>query len=327
MGHDLNRVLKQLAKALPGQAISELRPLTTGFSNETYLVEGAIEDPGLILRLPPAAGAMLDGWGVLDQARIYQALGEVPGAPPVPGVVVVSDDPDQPFFVMERVPGEAIDDINMQPWFTEASDAERNRLCRAWIGAFASNAKLAPVAALGPAMTPEQDLHRWRTFAGSAQSDATVSAIGRLLKRPAPRSGPPGVVHGDPKLSNLMWHQGRISAMLDWEMALNGEPLSDLAYMLYTFENRYHPATRAQQLPGMLTRDETIALWEIESGRSAAGFEWHEIAQFCKLCAILAEGVNMRNTGRSDDPKLAYFAANLDSWIALTEAMLDDAGL
>ena len=55
--------------------------------------------------------------------------------------------------------------------------------------------------------------------------------------------------------------------------------------------------------------------------------EWHEIAQFCKLCAILAAGVEMRNSGRSDDPKLAYFQTNLDSWIALTRAMLDDAGL
>ena len=327
MGRDLTQVLDLVAKALPGHAISGLKPLTTGFSNETYLIEGEIAGPGLILRLPPLAGAMLDGWGVLDQARIYQALGEVAGAPPVPKVAATSGDPLMPFFVMERVPGEAIDDIAMQPWFTDASDAQRKPYCRDWIGAFTRNARLAPVAALGPVLTPEEDLRRWQAFARSAQSQATVDAAGRLLKRPAPRSGPPAVVHGDPKLSNLMWHEGRISAMLDWEMALNGEPLSDLAYMLYTFENRYHPATRAQKLPGMLTRDEAIALWEAESGRSAEGIEWHEIAQFCKLCAILAEGVNMRSTGRSSDPKLAYFAANLGSWIALTEAMLDDAGL
>ena len=323
MSRDPATILERLAQVLPDGGVNGLRPLTTGFSNETYLVEG----PDLILRLPPLAGAMLDGWGVLDQARIYRALGEIAGAAPVPRVVAVSEDPGLPFFVMERVPGEAIDDLNMQPWFTEASDAERNRLCHEWIAAFAGNARLAPVAALGPAMTPEDDLRRWRAFAGAAQSDATVSAIDRLLNRPAPRSGPPSLVHGDPKLSNLMWQDGQISAMLDWEMALNGEPLSDLAYMLYTFENRYHPATRAQQLPGMLTRNETIALWEAESGRSAEGVEWHEIAQFCKLCSILAEGVSMRNTGRSSDPKLAYFAANHDRWIALTEAMLDDAGL
>ncbi len=323
MGHDLNRVRDLLAQALPAQPVAGLRPLTTGFSNETYLVEG----PDLILRLPPAAGAMLDGWGVLDQARIYRALGEVAGGPPVPRVAAVSEDPDLPFFVMERVPGEAIDDINMQPWFTEASDAERSRLCRTWIAAFARNAKLVPVAVLGPAMTPEEDLRRWRAFAGAAQSDATVSAIDRLLERPAPRSGPPAIVHGDPKLSNLMWSNGEISAMLDWEMALNGEPLADLAYMLYMFESHFHPPTRALKLSGMLSREEAIALWSAETGRPAKGVEWHEIAQFCKLCAIVAEGVNMRVSGRSSDPKLVYFQANLDSWLALTRSMLDDMGL
>jgi len=47
MSHDLDRVLARLAEALPGHAISGLRPLTTGFSNETYLVEGARPDPAL----------------------------------------------------------------------------------------------------------------------------------------------------------------------------------------------------------------------------------------------------------------------------------------
>lgn len=323
MSHDLDRVLARLAEALPGHAISGLRPLTTGFSNETYLVEGA----DLILRLPPAAGSMLEGFGVLDQARVYQALGEVPDGPPVPRIVAMVDDPQTPFFVMERVPGEPINDLAPQAWFAEADTATRRDVCREWIGIFAANAQLAPLPQLGPLQSPEDNMVRWRAFAEQAQSAPTVAAIDRLLARPAPISGPPAIVHGDPKLSNLMWHEGHVSAVLDWEMALNGEPLGDLAYMLYGFENRYHPATRAQKLPGMLVRNEVIALWEERTGRSASGVEWHEIAQFCKLCAILAAGAEMRNSGRSDDPKLAYFQTNLDSWIALTRAMLDDAGL
>lgn len=323
MPHDLRHVQARLAEMLPGQAILGLRPLTTGFSNETYVVEG----PDLILRLPPAAGTMLEGFGVLDQARVYLALGAVPGGPPVPAIVAMADDPQTPFFVMKRVPGEAINDLAPQPWFADADEATRRDVCRQWIATFARNARLAPVPQLGAPQTPEDNLRRWQAFAERAQSAETVAAIDRLLARPAPVSGPPAVVHGDPKLSNLMWQDGRVSAVLDWEMALNGEPLGDLAYMLYAFESRFHPATRAQKLPGMLNRAEVIALWEAETGRSSAGVEWHEIAQFCKLCAILAEGVEMRNSGRSDDPKLAYFQANLDSWIAITRAMLEHAGL
>ena len=134
------------------------------------------------------------------------------------------------------------------------------------------------------------------------------------------------VVHGDPKLSNLMWQDRQITAVLDWEMAINGDPLSDLAYMLYGFHSDFHPATRAQMLPGMLNRDEVIALWEKVSGRSAEGLLWHEIAQFAKLSSILAEGVTMFKTGRSTDPKLAYFQQNLDNFIGVTHAMLDAGG-
>ena len=131
------------------------------------------------------------------------------------------------------------------------------------------------------------------------------------------------MVHGDTKLSNLMWNEGRTSAMLDWEMALNGEPLADLGYMLYGFESAYHGDTTPQRQPGMLKRDQVISLWSEVSGRSANGVFWHEIAQIGKITAIIAEGTNMWVTGRSQDPKLEYFAKNLDYYLGVMAAMLD----
>jgi aminoglycoside phosphotransferase (APT) family kinase protein len=166
----------------------------------------------------------------------------------------------------------------------------------------------------------------WQRFAAGAQCPSLVEMIDRLLKVPAPLSGTPAVIQGDSKLSNLMWDDYRISAMLDWEMSLNGEPLADLGYMLYLFESEYHGATRAQKLSGMLKRDQVIALWEEVSGRSAKGIMWHEIAQIAKITAIIAEGTNMFNTGRSSDPKLAYFKQNLDHYLEVVAAMLAGSG-
>ncbi len=300
-------------------------PLTTGFSNETYLIEG----PDLILRLPPAAGAMLDGHDVLDQARIYQALAAGPGAPQVPQVALVCEDPEPlgaPFFVMQRVAGEAIDDIKLQPWFADGSDGLRGQICRSWVTAFAGNALLAPLPVLGAAVSPEDDARNWRAFAEQANCPQLVALFDRLLVQLAPLSGPPAVIHGDTKLSNLMWQDGEITAILDWEMALNGEPLADLGYMLYSFESPYHAATRAQKLPGMLTRAEVIALWEQVSGRSAEGVFWHEIAQIGKIAAIIAEGCNMWDSGRSTDPKLELFKANMGYYLGVMEQMLDGGG-
>lgn len=317
---------ERLRAVLPdGARISGIEPLTTGFSNETYRIQGL----DLILRLPPSAGAMLDGHDVIAQAKIYRELGEAPGAPPVPGIVHIGEDASVlgvPFFVMECVAGESIHDTQLQEWFTGASDASRADICRQWIATFASLARMQPLAVLGPPVSPEDDARKWQRFAANAACSELVSLFDRLLERPAPRTGAPAIVHGDTKLSNLMWSDGKVSAMLDWEMALNGEPLADLGYLLYGFESDYHGPTTPMKQPGMLGRADMIALWEEHSGRSAQGVEWHEIAQIGKVNAIIAEGTAMYVSGRSQDPKLAYFQKNLDYYLGVMRAMLDGGG-
>lgn len=326
MARDLDQLKALLEGLLPNEAaITVVTPMTTGFSNDTYLIEG----PDLILRLPPAAGAMLDGHDVIAQARIYAALEKTPGAPPVPRIVHIEESAGllgAPFFIMARVPGESVNDIEMQPWFTEASDAVRRQMCRDWVSAFGNLARLQPLNVLGAAVSPEDDLRMWQRFAETAQCPQLVDMIARLLKVPAPLSGAPALIQGDSKLSNLMWDNFRISAMLDWEMSLNGEPMADLGYMLYLFESEYHGATRAPKLSGMMKRDEVIALWEQVSGRSAQGVFWHEVAQIAKISAIIAEGKNMFDTGRSSDPKLAYMKQNLDYYLGVVAAMLVAGG-
>ncbi len=76
----------------------------------------------------------------------------------------------------------------------------------------------------------------------------------------------------------------------------------------------------------MFTRDEVIALWEEVSGRSAKGVFWHEIAQIGKITAIMAEGVDMWVSGRSQDPKLELFAKNFDYFLGVMRSMLDGGG-
>jgi aminoglycoside phosphotransferase (APT) family kinase protein len=326
MSREIASMLKALRRVLPGgENIKAIQLLTTGFSNDTYHIEGL----NLILRLPPAAGAMLDGHDVIAQARIYQGLGRIAGGPPVPEIAFICEDVSllgAPFFAMECIAGEAVHDTDLQDWFTGASDPQRGDYNRQWVSAFAGLARLDPLPFLGTPVLPEDDVRMWQAFAQAADCPELAALFDRLLAVPAPRSGPPAVVHGDTKLSNLMWQDGRISAVLDWEMALNGEPLADLGYMLYGFNSAYHGPTTPQKQPGMLDRNQVIALWEQVSGRSAEGVFWHEIAQIGKISAIIAEGVNMHVTGRSTDPKLTHFLKNRDYFISVMQAMLDGGG-
>jgi aminoglycoside phosphotransferase (APT) family kinase protein len=327
VSRDNRTILDALRAYLPGgAAIEAVVPLTTGFSNETYRIEGR----DWILRLPPAAGAMLEGHDVIAQARLYRGLGEVDGGPPVPAIVAICEDAGvlgAPFFVMECIAGEPVHDTALQDWFTGPDDAFRSRLASGWVSAIGSFARLQPLADLGDPVSPEDDARMWQAFAAKAGCSELVEAFDRLLAVPAPRSGPSAIIHGDVKLSNFMWHDERLSAVLDWEMALNGDPLADLAYALLWVESPHHVAVTPHRQPGMLDRAGIIAAWEATSGRSADGVGWHEIAQMGKTNAIIAEGTAMFTSGRSADPKLAYFQKNLDYYLGAMNAMLDAEGL
>jgi aminoglycoside phosphotransferase (APT) family kinase protein len=327
VSRDIEAIAGALRAYLPGgEAIRAVVPLTTGFSNETYRIEGQ----DWILRMPPAGGAILEGHDVLAQARLYAALGQVPGGPPVPGIVAICEDDSllgAPFFVMECVAGAEVHDTQLPEWFTAPDDGFRRQLCERWLTQVAGFARLAPLPLLGDPVSPEQDARMWRSFADKANCPPLVAAYDRLLARPAPVSGPPSLVHGDVKLSNFMWHEGKLSAVLDWEMALNGEPLCDLGYLMIFFEGPFHRAATQLKEPGMFPREEAIALWERVTGRSSQGLIWHEMAQIAKILCTMAEGTNLWVTGKNTDPKLAYFEQNLDYYLGVLVSMLDAEGM
>src|SRR5690606_1157569 len=59
---------------------------------------------------------------------------------------------------------------------------------------------------------------------GHARIRELLRARGPLATHPRP-----SVLHGDFWPGNVLWRDGRIAAVLDWEDAAVGDPLSDLA--------------------------------------------------------------------------------------------------
>ena len=51
------------------------------------------------------------------------------------------------------------------------------------------------------------------------------------LRRNRPRPLPLAVVHGDFNPANFLYHEGRVSALIDWENARIGDPREDLGWM------------------------------------------------------------------------------------------------
>ena len=322
-GRDIQQLHRKLAAILPhGERIAAIRPLLAGHSNETYIIEGL----DCILRLPPASAPLLQGHDIVTQARIYAALGTNPGAPPVPGILHIDADPaalGDPYFVMERIAGDAVPDYSIPDWFTAAPAAKREQVSRQWAEAIGKIATLAPLEMIGAAVTPEDNTREWRTMAANANCPELVALFDRLLALPAPVSGPPTPVHGDPKIANLMWSDFTLSAVLDWELAYNGEPLSDLGYMQFFFRDEAYSRASLPALSGMISRDEVVRVWEQASGRSADGWQWYEAAAIGKMAAILAHGYNLAVAGQSGDERFLRWKERRDANMTVMAAIID----
>jgi aminoglycoside phosphotransferase (APT) family kinase protein len=46
---------------------------------------------------------------------------------------------------------------------------------------------------------------------------------------PLPHPNAPALLHGDPWPGNMVWRDGRLAALIDWEEAHTGDPLEDIA--------------------------------------------------------------------------------------------------
>lgn len=86
----------------------------------------------------------------------------------------------------------------------------------------------------GVGRSARAELELWEDVAASRIVPASpyVELAFEILRSRFPGEPPKlALVHGDPGPGNLLWRGGRITAMLDWEMAHFGDPLDDLAFL------------------------------------------------------------------------------------------------
>jgi aminoglycoside phosphotransferase (APT) family kinase protein len=77
------------------------------------------------------------------------------------------------------------------------------------------------------------------------------------------------IVHGDLRVGNFLAVDGRVTALLDWEMAHLGDPLEDLAW---TYRSLWSPE---RQLPYA----DFLARYEARSGRAVD----HQVLRYYRM--------------------------------------------
>jgi aminoglycoside phosphotransferase (APT) family kinase protein len=273
---NIERLSARLGEYLSGAAgapviIDRLTKFPAGFSWLTFGVRlsgfpGAQE---VILRIGPPYG-LFAPYSAMPEFESLSAL--VGSRVPAPRVYLASDDPfvlGAPFFLCEKVEGDT-----PLPWGSQSQGLEgarRESLAADFIDALAAlhvfDWRATLLAKWGEGVTVENAAHR--------QIDEWEARFRRWALRPhpmahralawlrarAPRAERLSLVHGDYRLGNFLEREGRISAILDWELVHLGDPVEDLGW---AFLPQYRGG--APLVCGLATEADFLRGYEARSG-------------------------------------------------------------
>lgn len=327
MARDTARIAEGLRQWLPrGAGITGITTLSAGHSNETYLVDGIDE----VLRMPPSEEGLLPPYDMPRQHAILTAVSKGAPAVPLPPVLEVCDDPEvigDPFFLMGRIDGDAFEYV-VPEWVAADPVGVPDSICTQWFDAVAALHKM-PVDAMPPGeRSVEEEARHWLEVAQGAEADPRlIRVLDDLVKRPLRTSGPATPVHGDPKHGNCLWYDGKLTGLLDWEMAQISEPLLDLGYILmFHDQGEASLANAGFDLPGWWSPARMVEEWEKRVGRTAVDVERYAVLGQAKVSAIIAVGAFLFNSGRIKDPRFGGFAAVLPAYVTLLDKRANAAG-
>ncbi len=230
--------------AVPPLRIASLKVAGQGMSDDTLLidaVDGAGTGYALAIRRYRREGILRE---LVDPARHYQTLVAL-AATSIPAPRPLWFDPDcevlhGPCFAMRRIAGQV-----PIPWSPEG----RKYLARHGSGHIGERfvQLLADIHALDWQSLGVPDQQPGDARARAAALVAIVAhmlenyrvgpepvltdAVG-WLNHHLPTGAATTLVHGDYRTGNLMFADGDIAAILDWEFALPGDPMRDIAWVL-----------------------------------------------------------------------------------------------
>jgi aminoglycoside phosphotransferase (APT) family kinase protein len=308
-----------------GSGITGVKTLSAGHSNETYLVEGLNE----ILRMPPSEEGLLPPYDMARQHAILSAVkANAPGVP-LPAMLDLCTDPSvigDEFFLMERAPGETFE-YAVPDWVMDDPVGIPESLCRQWFDALIALHNMPADSMTPGGRTVQQEAQHWLDVARGAEAGGgLIEVLEDIVKRPPRTSGPATPVHGDPKHGNVLWHDGKLTVFLDWEMAQISEPLLDLGYILmFHDQGEASLANAGFELAGWWSPERMVAEWEKGTGRIAVDVARYTVLGQAKVAAIIALGAHLFSSGRTADARFQAFGKVLPAYTKLLVTRADAA--
>lgn len=277
-----------------------------GHSNLTYRVDDAAGH-AYVLRRPPLGHILASAHDVGREHRIISAVGRS-SVPVAPALALSPDDSvnGAPFYVMAFVQGNVLTVVeDVQAHMPDR--AGRYRLGE-HIADTLADLHLVDVDAIGLGDLARKEgyidrqLKRWRgQWEQSKTRDVpAMEQAYELLAQAKPEQRYTGIVHGDYRTGNfLTLPEGRMTAVLDWELCTLGDVLADLGYLLNNWGEEGEPLPPgARELPptcagGFPTREAMVRRYAERSGFDCSAVDYYRAFSSWRSAAI-AEGVKRR---------------------------------
>ena len=135
------------------------------------------------------------------------------------------------------------------------------------------------------------ELERYERFLRWAEADephALAREAVAWLRRnrpPEPERGPT-LVWGDARLSNLVYRDFEVVAVLDWEMATVADPLLDLGWWIFCDDTLTRGAG-FERLPGFESAEETARRWSNLTGRATDTLDYYLVFAGLRFTVIM----------------------------------------
>ncbi|WP_425524759.1 phosphotransferase family protein [Saccharopolyspora ipomoeae] len=303
-GLDLHRLRAYLDVEMPGLVTGELTGelVQGGRSNLTYIVGDGTRQ--WVVRRPPLGHVLATAHDMGREHRMLSALAGT--AVPVPKVELLCQDDEvlgAPFYVMEYVPGA----VYRSPEQSEAlTEHQRQELSYQLMDVLADLHAIDPasvgLAEFGrPEGFLERQVRRWtkQLKASHSREVEGIDALSQQLAASVPSGGPVGIVHGDYRLDNvIVGDDQQIKAVLDWEMATIGDPLTDLGLLAVYWEGfsglDNNPIAKGVGPEyGFPSAEQLFARYAERSPLDLSDLNWYLAFGYFKIAVIL-EGIHFR---------------------------------
>ena len=280
--------------------------IASGFSNETFIfsLEENDEIKNFVLRLKPTNYQVFPEYNLKLQVDIMRCLHN--RGFPAPNVILYESNEGilgSEFYLMDYINGEAPSDnppYHMDPkgMVGKAVKEDRRKIWTEWIH-YLNQIHILDIDDLGLTELESKygkndpidiDIEYYQDFLNwgmDGEDNPLCDDVLNWLRENKPKKNNPlSLCWGDSRPGNILYENFKATALLDWEMASYGDPISDVAWCL-AVDDASSLGLTIERLEGSMDYKEALDIWSSKTGFSQENYEYYRIFSLLKFSVIM----------------------------------------